>query len=90
MFHLPINRPIGLLHIIYIYISNLPVVHDSYVSEKAKRGLGPSCGLGYARLAFLSWTSLGRLTVLSHPLLTMQNQTVFPFSPVLVIQRMTI
>jgi hypothetical protein len=68
----------------------LPVVHDSFVSEKAKHGLAPFFGLACVRQVFLFWISLGRLNVPSYPLLAMQNQTVFPFSRVSVIQRMAI
>lgn len=37
--------------------ANLPVVHDSYVSEKAKQGLGPimRSGLCQARLSVLDF-----------------------------------
>jgi hypothetical protein len=64
--------------------ANLPVVHDSFVSEKAKRGL---VGLACVRQVFLFWISLERLNVPSHPLLATQNQTAFPVSRVLVIQQ---
>ena len=67
--------------------ANLPVVHDSYVSEKAKRGLGPIMQSGLCQACLSALDFFGGLTVLSHPLLTMQNQTAFPVSPVLVIQQ---
>ncbi len=70
--------------------ANLPVVHDSFVSEKAKRGLAPLFGLAYVRQVFLFWILLGKLNVPSHPLLAIQNQTAFPVSRVSVMQRMPI
>jgi len=58
--------------------ANFPIVHDSFVSEKAKRGrLRHLCGLVFARRAFRLWTSLGRDTLLSHPLLTTLIQTAY-------------
>jgi hypothetical protein len=53
-------------------------------------GLRPFFGLAYVRQVILFWISLGRLNVPSHPLLAMQNQTAFPVSCVLMIQRMPI
>jgi hypothetical protein len=70
--------------------ANLPVVHDSFVSEKAKRGLALLFWSGMCQTGLSVLDFLGRLNVPSHPLLALQNQTAFPVSRVLVMQRMPI
>ncbi len=70
--------------------ANLPVVHDSLCQRRLSVGSRPFFGLACVRQVFLFWISLGRLNIPSHPLLATQNQTAFPVSRVLVIQRMPI
>ena len=70
--------------------SNLPVVHNSYLSEKAKRGLGPLMQSGLCQMCYLLWISLGKLTWSSLPLLPNQSNLSFLVSHVSVIQRTSI
>jgi hypothetical protein len=43
-------------------LTNLPIVHDSFVSEKAKRGLGPLMRSGLCQTSIPVLNFLGRLT----------------------------
>jgi hypothetical protein len=43
-------------------LTNLPVVHDSCVSEKAERGLGPLMHSGLSQMCIPVLDFLGRLT----------------------------
>ena len=72
-------------------LTNLPVVHDSFVSEKAKRGLGPHlCDTDYVGRASLFWIVSGGLTLLYPPSLLNQSKLSFLVSHVLVFHRMKI
>jgi hypothetical protein len=66
------------IHIIQDH-ANLPVVHDSYVSEKAKRGLGPlmRCGLCQMRLSALDF--FGEIDLVISSIVTQSEQSFFPF-----------
>jgi hypothetical protein len=70
-------------------LTNLPVVHDSFVSEMAKRCLRPHAVWTMSDV-HLCFGFLGRLTRLYPPLLLNQNNLSFPVSHVLVIQQMRI
>jgi hypothetical protein len=71
-------------------LTNLPVVHDSFVSEKAKRGLGPlmRSGLCWTRISALDF--FGGVDTMYPPVLFNQSKISFHVSRVLVIQRMKI
>ena len=70
--------------------ANLPVVHESYVLEKAKPGLGPimRSGICQRRLSVLDF--FGEIASSVSSIVGIQNQTAFLVSPVSVIQRMPI
>jgi hypothetical protein len=67
--------------------SNIPVVHDSYVSEKAKRGLGPLMQSGLCQRCLFALDFLEKLTQPYLPLLPNQSNLSSPVSRVSVIQR---
>ncbi len=62
-------------------LANLPVVHDSFVSEKAKRGLGPlmHSGLYQTRIPVLDF--LGEIDKVVSSIFTQSEQTFFPCFP---------
>jgi hypothetical protein len=62
-------------------LTNLPVVHDSFVSEKAKRGLGPlmCSGLSWTRIAVLDF--FGEIDKVVSSIFTQSKQTFFPCFP---------
>ena len=68
-------------------LTNLPVVHDSFVSEKAKRGLGPLMRSGLCQMRISVWIFSRELTILYPPLLLNQSKLSFLVSRVLVIHR---
>jgi hypothetical protein len=64
-------------------LTNLPVVHDSFVSEKAKHGLGPlmlmHSGLSWTRILVLDF--FGEINKVVSSFFIQSEQTFFPCFP---------
>ena len=62
-------------------MTNLPVVHDSFVSEKAKRGLGPLMRLGLCQTRMPVLDFFGEIDKVVSSIFTQSDQTFFPCFP---------
>ena len=62
-------------------LTNLPVVHDSFVSEKAKRGLGPLMRSGLCRTRISVLDCFGGVDTVVSSVITQSEQTFFPCFP---------
>jgi hypothetical protein len=61
--------------------SNLPVVHDSYVSEKAKRGLRPRMRSGLCQMPPSALEFFGEIDLVVSSIVTQLEQSFFPCFP---------
>jgi hypothetical protein len=68
-------------------LTNLPVVHDSFTSEKAERGLGPLMHSGLSRTCIPVLDFFGDIDKVVSSIFTQSEQLSFPVSLVLAIQR---
>jgi hypothetical protein len=59
-------------------LTNLPVVHDSFVSEKAKRGLGPLMHSGLSQTCIPVLDFFGEIDKVVSSIFTQSEQTFFP------------
>ncbi len=57
---------------------NLPVVHDSYVSEKAKRGLGPLMRSGLCQTHLSALDFFGEIDSVVSSIVTQSDKSFFP------------
>jgi hypothetical protein len=62
-------------------LTNLPVVHDSFVSEKAKRGLGPLMSSGLCQMLIPVLDFFGEIDKVVSSIFTQSEQTFFPCFP---------
>jgi hypothetical protein len=62
-------------------ITNLPVVHDSFVSEKSKRGLGPLMRSGLCRTRISVLDCFEGVDTVVSSVITQSEQTFFPCFP---------
>ncbi len=62
-------------------LTNLPVVHDSFVSEKAKRGLGPLMRSGLCRTRISVLDCFKGVDTVVSSVITQSEQTFFPCFP---------
>ena len=62
-------------------LTNLPVVHDSFVLEKAKRGLGPLMRSGLCQMRMPVLDFLGEIDKVVSSIFTQSDQTFFPCFP---------
>jgi hypothetical protein len=62
-------------------MTNLPVVHDSFVSEKAKRGLGPLMRLGLCQMRMSVLDFFEEIDKVVSSIFTQSDQTFFPCFP---------
>ena len=62
-------------------LTNFPVVHDSFVSEKAKRGLGPLMRLGLCQTRMPVLDFFGEIDKVVSSIFTQSDQTFFPCFP---------
>ena len=62
-------------------LTNLPVVHDSFVSEKAKRGLGPLMRSGLCQTRISALDFFGEVDSVVSSVITRSEQTFFPCFP---------
>ena len=70
--------------------ANLPVVHDSFVSEKAKRGLAPLFWSGMCQTGLSVLDFFGEIERSVSSIVSNAESNCFPVSHVLVMQRMPI
>ena len=59
-------------------LTNLSVVYDLFVSEKAKRGLRPLMRSGLCRTRILFWIFSGGVNTVVSSVVTQSEQTFFP------------
>jgi hypothetical protein len=59
-------------------LTNLPVVHDSFVLERAKRGLGPLMWLGLCQTRMPVLDFFGEIDKVVSSIFTQSDQTFFP------------
>ncbi len=62
-------------------MTNLPVVHDYFVSEKAKRGLGPLVWPGLCQMHMSVLVFCWEIDKVVSPIFTQSDQTFFPGCP---------
>jgi hypothetical protein len=62
-------------------LTNLPVAHDSFVSEKAKRGLGPLMRSGLSQPCIPVLDFFGEINKVVSSVFTYSKQTFFPCFP---------
>jgi hypothetical protein len=62
-------------------LTNLPVVHDSFVSEKAKRGLGPFMRSGLCQTRISALDFFGEVDSVVSSDITQSEQNFFPCFP---------
>ncbi len=70
--------------------ANLPVVYDSFVSEKAKRGLAPLFQSGVCQTGLFVLDFFGEIKRSVSSIVSNAESNCFPFSRVLGMQRMPI
>ncbi len=62
-------------------LTNLPVVHDSYVLEKAKRGIGPLMQSGLCQTHLSALGFFGKIDLVILSIVTQSEQSFFPCFP---------
>ncbi len=65
-------------------LTNLPVVHDSFVSEKAERGLGPLMHSGLCQMLIPVLDFFGEIDKVVSSIFTQSEQSFFPCFPCVV------
>jgi hypothetical protein len=62
-------------------LTSLPVVHDSFISEKAQHGLGPLMHSGLCQVCIPVLDFLGEIDKIVSSIFSQSEQTFFPYFP---------